>query len=190
MKMRYVAVGSIALCALFAFTGSSTFAQIDDMLSPSGEATLSVGLATTVEVVTMTASAYPSVHFVPESNSADLEWANVLQNNYSISDHSNPQKYPGYNDCDSWENVIHDGWSATYAVRAPITSGQATHLLDAVSRDWQSRGYTIQRLTEDQGQQTYTRLFIELESSQIQLNVDPRRGEATIRGITDCLPPG
>lgn len=186
----YAVVGIIASGSIFALLmGSVMLAHVDDVLSSSDEMTLSDGLAMTVELVNGTAAVGRPMHFVPVPDNADPKWTHILKNNHSIFDNSNPQQYPGYNDCDSWENLVHDGWSATYAVRAPIASGQAIHLLDAVSRYWHSRGYTIQTLTHDQGQNTYSRLFIDLEFTQIQFNADPRRGEVMIRGITDCLPP-
>ena len=62
-------------------------------------------------------------------------------------------------------------------------------ILDAVWNYWESQGYDVQTLTQSQGSANYVRLWVDAEYGRVQFNVDPRRGTAAVRGITNCLPP-
>ncbi len=137
-------------------------------------------------VVDTTASAVASDrHIRPEPDNADLSQASQLRNNHVFSDHSNSHLFPGYNDCDSWENIINDGWSASYGVTMPVRSEQdGRRLIQEVERLWKNQGYEVNvQISGDSS----TRLWFDTAYAHFQFNVG--WNEATVRGTTVCLSP-
>jgi hypothetical protein len=177
VRRKTVWIGIAMLGALLAATGLASHA--DDL-------TLSEGLQQTMTVVDTTAAAVASDRPLrPEPDNADPSQASQLRNNHSFSDHSNSHLFPGYNDCDSWENIINDGWSASYGVTMPVRSEQdGRRLIQEVERLWKNQGYEVNVQTSGDSS---TRLWFDTDYARVQFNVD--WNEATIRGTTICLSP-
>lgn len=118
-----------------------------------------------------------------EPMNSDPDRVAMLSNNHSFNDHS----VDGYNDCDSWRNVIHDGWSASYGVEFSIAGDDDAARLIQNTRDfWVREGRDVQtQLTGDQ----LTRLWFKTDYATFQFNVDTGRATATVRAVTYCLSP-
>ncbi len=179
MKRKTVWIGIVMLGALLAATG---------LASRADGLTLSEGLQQTMTVVDTTAAAAASdrpVH--PEADNADLSQASQLRNNHSFSDHSNSHLFSGYNDCDSWENIVNDGWSASYGVTMPVRSEEdGQGLMQEVERLWKNQGYEVNvQISGDSS----TRLWFDTAYARFQFDVDWNKSGASVRGTTVCLPP-
>jgi hypothetical protein len=150
------------------------------------DTTLADGLRGTMALVDETAAEVAADRAVaPDADlpNADIAHAGQLHNNHSFSDHS----VPGFNDCDSWSNVIHDGWNAYYGVQFGLHGqADAAALLDQTRDVWERRGYAVTTQTFNK---TYTRLSIDTGYATVQLNLDTQRGVASLRGTTKCLAP-
>jgi hypothetical protein len=174
---------ALALSVLVALVGSGWVAI---RLTQPYDVSLADGLGDTMELVDETAAQVAADRDVaPETDlpNADLARAAWLHNNHSFSDHS----VPGYNDCDSWRNILHDGWNAYYGVEFALHGqADAAALLDQTRAMWEQRGYAV--TTQVVGD-TFTRLAIDTGFATVQLNVDTQRGVASLRGATKCLAP-
>lgn len=166
-------------------------AQIDSVAFPD-EVKLGKGLANTIDLVHGTAGVVDTqLEFSSEPDNANPQLADELDNNYSISDHSNHQHFPGYDDCDHARNVFDDGWAAHHSLSADYSDARHDReaILALVREHWESQGYEVDASSEQQGSYTYRRLWIDSDFGQINFIIDPRHAIARIVGITDCLPP-
>lgn len=182
-------VGLLVVALLLILAGPAVSAQIDTMVSDPDEMTLRVGIERTMAVVTATALVVPDVRFVPARNNADPQQADQLHNNYSLFDHSNSDQFPGYNDCDGWSNLVRDGWSALVAISGNFATEQGEALLASITDHWRTIGHTVHTSEYDGEFARFSRVYIDLPFSRVQLDVDWRRGTATIIGTTYCLSP-
>lgn len=154
---------------------------------------LAEGLQRTVELVETTAAVIASHRPVsPRPDNARIGTAGRLSNNHSFSDRSNSILYPGYNDCDSWKNIVADGWSANYAVELPVSDDRdADHLTAQARQYWESRGFAVQVQTfsDPTTGSLLTSVGTSTEFARLQVAIDRGRGVAAILGTTHCLPP-
>ena len=162
---------------------------VNGLVSASDAVPLEDGVTRATDVIAATAAGYPGVTFTVDPGSADSTLASELRNNRSLSDHSDPQRFPGYNDCDAWRNLHNDGWSATVVMSAHISPGQTDALLASVNAHWQAQGYTAECATFGRGSLAPSRLTIDLGFTSVALDVDPQRSTARLIGTTDCLSP-
>ena len=157
--------------------------------------TLADGLGQVIEFVDTTASIVANDREItPRTQPAnpDPATASRLKNNYSFADQSS-WKYPGYNDCDSWKNIIIDGWSANYAVVMEVQNERdGIRLLDKVKQYWESLGYQVDSYTyaNEVGTPWSTSLLVFDGTMRYQFDVDWMRNEAFVNGNTGCLRPG
>lgn len=189
MRTRSAVIAATAAATLAVVLLTTVIARVSAPASASDAPTLHDGIATTAEVIAATAASYPEVTFTVEPGSADPAGANDLRNHRSLSDHSDPQRFPGYNDCDAWRNLINDGWSATSAMSAHVSPQQADALLTAVSAHWQAQSLAVERIAFGSGSLAPARLTTDLGVATLALDVDPQRGTARLAGTTDCLAP-
>lgn len=180
-------IGLLVAALLVSLAETPLSGQIDNMVSASEEMTIEIGLERTIAVVTSTALVDPDVRFVAARDNADLQQAYQLHNNYSLFDHSNSNQFSGYNDCDGWRNLVHDGWSAFFAISGSITKEQGRALLISVADYWRTIGYTVRTAEYESEPAVFSRVYTDLPFSRVQLDVDWRRGTATIAGTTYCL---
>lgn len=92
----------------------------------------------------------------------------------------------GYDDCDSWRNIIFDGWRAHDDLDIQLRGeDDVERLLRDTKQHWERAGYTVtERLVPDG-----TVLSIDLGYADVQLYAEPRHWRARIGGSTNCLPP-
>ena len=184
MKRKKVWIGIAVLGALLVTTG---------LVSRADGLSLSEGLQETITVVDTTATAVASDRPIrPETGNADLSQASQLRNKHMFSDHSNSHLFPGYNDCDSWQNIVNDGWNASYGVTMPIRSEQdGQRLIQEVERFWKNQGYEVNVQTSgDSSTRLWkTQLWFDTAYASFRYEVDWNNNEASVRGTTICLPP-
>ncbi len=158
---------------------------VDSVVAPD-DLTLEEGLEQSIALVDETAATVaPAAQFSPLAFNADPAQARQLKNNYRLSDHSDPD-FPGYNDCDSWRNIIDDGWTATYAVKASFADpDEAERMLQAGRQYWEVGGNQVQSVDG----RDFSRLWIDTDVAEVQLSVDTRQQTIVLWATTECLPP-
>lgn len=183
--MRRVVIVSVLLLVVVAGTAG---------LIRDDEPTLSVGLRQTMQFVDSTAAAVAPGHTsYPETDyNADINQIDELSNNHSFADHSNQARYPGFNDCDSWQNIIDNGWSAHYSVTVYLHDERdGKMMLDTVREEWAKQGLEIEEQTTrtSGGTLTHSQLVTDIGISDVQFSLDWPQRTARISGTTDCLRP-
>ncbi len=162
-------------------------------LARGGGPTLADGLRRTIDLVNTTAAVVaPSGPVGPRPDNAQVDKAGQLRNNHSFSDHSDSIRYPGYNDCDSWKNIVADGWSAYFGVDIPVSGQQnAEQFVKQTQQYWESQGFDVkvQTFSDPSTGSLTTRAWTSTEFARLQVFIDRRRGVASIVGTTHCLPP-
>ncbi len=92
----------------------------------------------------------------PNPGNGSVEGVRKLRNNYSLDDKSmyvegnyDPVNFgPIYNDCDSWRNLLFDGWSTGYSVKIKLRdTSDGDALLRRAMTLWESRGYQVSQHT-------------------------------------------
>lgn len=188
MVRKILAAGAVVL--IVALTAGALATTV---LPRGGGPTLTEGLRQTIDVVESTvAIAAPTRLPIPRPDNAQVTKAKQLRNNHSFSDHSNSTLYPGYNDCDSWKNVVADGWSASYGVEIPVSGEQdAQQLVKQTKQYWESRGLDVktQTMGDPSTGSSFTRIWTSTGFARFQMNIDRGRGVVSLIGMTNCLPP-
>ncbi len=120
------------------------------------ETTLAEALQQIIDLTDDTiAVAAQGMEVTPDPGNGSVEGVRKLRNNYTLDDKSplveanwNPDARVIYNDCDSWRNLLFDGWSTSYSVKIKLrnaTDGDA--LLRRARTLWESRGYQVAQST-------------------------------------------
>ena len=125
------------------------------------------------------------------STSADPRLASQLSNNHSTTDESSAD-FPGYNDCDSWENILFDGWNAFYSATIALRSEADAPMLIAKTKSlWESRGLVVTASSfERMGEINVKTLSAsDAMGNTYEMNVDASSLQADLTGSTPCLPP-
>ncbi len=139
---------------------------------------------------TTAADALTGYEVVPMETNPDLRLARQLRNNHSLADHSNPDLFPNYEDCDSWRNVINDGWSASYGLIVTLPDEEdADAALVAVRRHWEKQGYEVQpNFHNRQSNETFD-LWADADYATFRVYINRVQGKAYLTGVISCLPP-
>lgn len=123
--------------------------------------------------------------------SADTSVADELDNNYSLTDRTDARRYPGYNDCDNWSNLVQDGWSASTGVVVTFETEQyLTQAVDQIQQHWSNQGHNVDRIIDERNGGDVSGLFLATSDVTYRLDINPRRLQLSIIGTTRCLPPG
>ena len=158
-------------------------------LTDHDDVLLADGLRQTTTFVDETVADVASDNRVtPASFNADPAYADRLSNNHSPFN-AHYLGLQGYNDCDSWRNILFDGWNASYALDIALRGEQdAERLLRDTRQRWERRGFEVTEYYYPQ-RWNATRLSIDAGDAAYTLYVEREQWRASIGGMTRCLPP-
>lgn len=186
--MRYVLIigGVLVLVALLSW---NSIVESAVSLTDHDDVLLADGLRQTIAFVDETVIEVGEGYRVtPGSSNADLAFADRLSNNHSPFNRHYPG-LQGYDDCDSWRNVLFDGWMAHYGLEIALGGEQdADRLLRDTRQLWESQGFAV---TESDFPEDWnaTRLSVDAGFASYSLYVEREQWRARIGGSTRCLPP-
>lgn len=193
VSRKLLAAVVAALVSLFACFGIVVVTVNRDRVS------LAEGLQQLIDLTDATlAYAAPDREVAPWKENADIRLAAQLRNNHTFGDKSMDTEFGDegagmFNDCDSWKNILLDGWSASYGITLELRGDQdARVLLDKVMRFWHERGYTVTASKQTLGtnESEITELFFNWEHGGYSLTLDKAKKQARIGGYVTCLPAG
>jgi hypothetical protein len=172
-------VGTVAL-TITLFPIREVFSDDEPMLSE--------GLRRIAHLIDETfATAAPDRIVSPTRNSVDIKLARQLRDNHSFADHSDSIRFPHYNDCDSWENIVDDGWQAIYGARISLRGEQdAQQFLADTLRLWTLLGHEVELVTRPYFDEQVIGLSMDVGYATLRVHVTSM--SATIEALTECLP--
>lgn len=199
-KPWVIVIGAYVIFFSALFLRVPAMRTVDAMAGSSKGMTLSEGLQQTIDLIDATATKVaPNGQVSAAADNPEIEVADELSNNYSLVDHSNRIRYPGYNDCDSWKNLVDDGWSAVYRTNIMLRDEYSIEqLLRQAKQFWDSEGYDARFVTDRTpgaavtfvtNSASATGVFMDTGYANFRFVVEPAQHGVSISATTHCLPP-